>query len=118
MRGVQGQGLGGSNATCIQLSSVPGGLTFAMRDGEKPGYQPFNEASALQFWVKNLNSTSVPDLRVSISEFGSVIAPALPRQSTSKHSQLVKIVALCVYLVPAYGVYACPLISSRPWGSS
>lgn len=67
---VQGQGLGGSNATCIQLSSVPGGVTFAMRRGERSGYQPFSGASALQFWVKNLNSsTTIPALRVCIQTF-------------------------------------------------
>lgn len=62
---VQGQGLGGSNATCVQLSSVPGGLTFAMRSGNEPGYQPFKGASSLDFWIKNLNSsTTPPALRV------------------------------------------------------
>jgi hypothetical protein len=62
---VQGQGIGGSNATCVQLSSVPGGLTFAMRDGDQPGYQPFQGASAIQFWIKNLNSTTtIPALHV------------------------------------------------------
>ncbi len=65
---MQGQGLGGSNATCVQLSSVPGGLTFAMRSGDQPGYQPFNDASSLDFWIKNLNSsTTPPSLRVRVA---------------------------------------------------
>ncbi|BDA41289.1 hypothetical protein COCOBI_02-0690 [Coccomyxa sp. Obi] len=65
-----GQGLGGSNATCVQLSSVPGGLTFAMRSGDQPGYQPFKGASSLDFWIKNLNSsTTPPALRVSLGDY-------------------------------------------------
>ena len=36
-----------------------------MREGQRSGSQPFSGASALQFWVKNLNSsTTVPALRV------------------------------------------------------
>ena len=37
-----------------------------MREGQRSGYQPFKGASALEFWVKNLNSTTIPALRVSI----------------------------------------------------
>ena len=62
---LQGAGIGGSNATCIELGPKAGGLTLASRGAQKPGYQPFGKATAVQFWLKDKNgSSTIPDLSV------------------------------------------------------
>ncbi len=73
---MQGAGIGGSNATCIELGPKAGGLTLASRQAQKAGYQPFGKASAVQFWLKDKNgSSTIPDL--------SVRPPLSPRTSLS-----------------------------------
>ena len=62
---MQGAGIGGSNATCVELGPKAGGLTLASRQAQKAGYQPFGKASAVQFWLKDKNgSSTIPDLSV------------------------------------------------------
>jgi hypothetical protein len=63
---AQGQGLGGSNATCFTLNSA-GGVTFACRDCAASSASPFASASVLRFAVKSQaggSSAAVPNLRV------------------------------------------------------
>ena len=63
---MQGAGIGGSNATCIELGPKAGGLTFASRKAAQSGYQPFGQASAVEFWLKDKNgSSTIPDVTVS-----------------------------------------------------
>ena len=63
---MQGAGIGGSNATCIELGPKAGGLTFASRKAAQSGYQPFGQASAVEFWLKDKNgSSAIPDVTVS-----------------------------------------------------
>jgi len=65
-RRTQGQGLGGSNATCFTLNSA-GGVTFACRDCAASSASPFASASVLRFAVKSQaggSSAAVPNLRV------------------------------------------------------
>jgi len=62
----QGAGIGGSNATCVELGPKQGGLTLASRQAQKEGYQPFGKATALEFWLKDKNgSSTIPDLSVN-----------------------------------------------------
>lgn len=62
---MQGAGIGGSNATCVELGPKAGGLTLASRGAQKTGYQPFGQAAAVQFWLKDKNgSSTIPDLSV------------------------------------------------------
>ena len=64
---MQGAGIGGSNATCIELGPKAGGLTFASRKAAQSGYQPFGQASAVEFWLKDKNgSSTIPDITVSV----------------------------------------------------
>ncbi len=65
-RRAQGQGLGGSNATCFTLNRA-GGVTFACRDCAASSASPFASASVLRFAVKSQagdSSAAVPNLRV------------------------------------------------------
>ncbi len=65
--------MGSSNATCIELGPKQGGLTLACRECDRSGYQPFAGASALEFWIKDMNgSSTIPDVQVC----GAVIAEA------------------------------------------
>jgi hypothetical protein len=65
---LQGYGVGGSNATCVELGPKQGGLTLACRDCEQSGYQPFASASAIQFWLRDMNgSSSIPNLQVGFA---------------------------------------------------
>ncbi len=64
-RALQGAGIGGSNATCVELGPKQGGLTFASREAQESGYQPFASASAVTFWLTDKNgSSTIPDLSV------------------------------------------------------
>lgn len=74
MQQVQGAGVGGSNATCIDVNSE-GGISFVSRLANTTGYQPFlaNNATTLSFYVKATTAanigvgSSVPsDVTVSI----------------------------------------------------
>lgn len=67
--GLQGAGVGGSNATCLQ-PRAQGGVTFTARNGSAAGYQPFTNASSLTISVRN-NGTS------GTSGVGSVTHSAL-----------------------------------------
>ena len=42
----------GASASCVQLSK-DGGLSFHVRQGFLPGYQPFAGAKAVQVWLKS-----------------------------------------------------------------
>jgi cullin-associated NEDD8-dissociated protein 1 len=53
---LEGAGIGGSNATCIQTTSS-GGVTFTARNGTAGSYQPFSEAGSLRIAARN-NGTS------------------------------------------------------------
>ena len=76
---LQGQGLGGSNATCVQLGAEQGGLTLAMRGGDQPGYQPFTRGNAVSFWLKDANgSATVPDLQVRACQTVHPLNPQKP----------------------------------------
>ncbi|CAL5225943.1 g8740 [Coccomyxa viridis] len=67
---LPGAGIGGSNATCVELGPKAGGLTLASRQAQKAGYQPFGKASAVQFWLKDKNgSSTIPDLSVSVGDY-------------------------------------------------
>lgn len=44
--------MNGSAATCVQLASKGGGLSFRCRECGGPGYQPFKDANSLSFWIK------------------------------------------------------------------
>jgi len=62
---MQGQGVGGSNATCVELGPIQGGLTFASRQADEAGYQPFVKGNSVEFWLKDMNgSSTIPDLQV------------------------------------------------------
>jgi len=67
--GLQGQGLGGSNATCFTLDGNGGGVTFACRNCAASPSSPFAKSSTLEFSVKSTEGSSgssavVPNLRV------------------------------------------------------
>ena len=51
---MRGAGVGGSNATCIDVRPQ-GGLSLVSRSAERPGYQPFltQNATTLSFYVKH-----------------------------------------------------------------
>ncbi|KAK9827704.1 hypothetical protein WJX81_002445 [Elliptochloris bilobata] len=93
-----GQGLGGSNATCLTLDGNGGGLTFACRSCAAASNSPFASASALQLWVRSTSgggsSAVVPPLRVSIGDYdnkrycSSVTLQSLtPTQTRGAYSQ-------------------------------
>ena len=84
-----GAGVGGSNATCVNVATQKsygksgtggGGLGFTAVNGTNAGYQPFAGKTTLDFWVKS-NSTgpgdqsegaypkgSLPDLNLYLSK--------------------------------------------------
>ena len=57
---VQGAGVGGSNATCIDVRPQ-GGLFFVSRSAERPGYRPFldQNATTLSFYVKRTSAADI-----------------------------------------------------------
>lgn len=57
---VEGAGVGGSNATCIDVNPQ-GGLSFVSREAQRPGYQPFlnQNATTLSFYVKSTSSADI-----------------------------------------------------------
>lgn len=75
---VPGAGIGGSNATCLDVLPQ-GGLTFEARDSDLPGYQPLSavNATTINFAIKsttardigglNSGSPAVPPLQLSLS---------------------------------------------------
>ena len=66
---VQGFGVGGSNATCVELGPKQGGLTLACREGYQSGYQPFARGDTIEFWLKDMNgSSTIPNLQVTFSQ--------------------------------------------------
>ena len=101
---VTGAGVGGSNATCVnvankagynQSGSGGGGLGFTAVNGTDAGYQPFAGKTTLDFWVKS-NSTgpgdetevgfpkgSVPDLNIYLGNAESSLYCAQSLQLTS-----------------------------------
>ena len=100
-----GAGVGGSNATCVnvatkvsynQTGSGGGGLGFTAVNGTDAGYQPFAGKITLDFWVKS-NSTgpgdeseagfpkgSVPDLNVYLGNAESSVYCGQSLQLTSQ----------------------------------
>lgn len=57
---MQGAGVGGSNATCIDVNSE-GGISFVSRLANTAGYQPFlaNNATTLSFYVKTTSAADI-----------------------------------------------------------
>lgn len=57
---VPGAGVGGSNATCIDVKPQ-GGLSLVSRSAAQAGYQPFiaNNASTLSFYVKSTSAANI-----------------------------------------------------------
>lgn len=57
---VQDAGVGGSNATCIDVNSE-GGISFVSRLANTAGYQPFiaQNATTLSFYVKQTSSAAI-----------------------------------------------------------
>ena len=57
---VQGAGVGGSNATCVDVNSE-GGLSLVSRLANTAGYQPFiaNNATTLSFYVKQTSAADI-----------------------------------------------------------
>lgn len=57
---VQGAGVGGSNATCVDVNSE-GGLSLVSRLANTAGYQPFlaNNATTLSFYVKQTSAANI-----------------------------------------------------------
>lgn len=78
---LPGAGIGGSNATCVNLATsalydapgpnVGGGLTFTARNASQPGYQPFGKASSLNFCITS-NSTGAGDPSEAVTPKGKV----------------------------------------------
>eukprot|EP00878_Enallax_costatus_P012255 GHUV01012800.1.p1 GENE.GHUV01012800.1~~GHUV01012800.1.p1 ORF type:complete len:217 (+),score=45.02 GHUV01012800.1:1126-1776(+) len=64
-----GEGLDGGYATCLS-SSQNGAVVFAVREGYKPGYQPFAKASRLEFWIKSNTK--------SLDPYASSTPPGVP----------------------------------------
>jgi hypothetical protein len=56
---ARGEGLNGGAATCL-TSSRNGAVVFNVRDGFKPGYQPFAAAQRLDFWIKSNTKSADP----------------------------------------------------------
>ncbi|KAF8059424.1 erkB [Scenedesmus sp. PABB004] len=56
---AKGEGLGGTAATCL-TSSQNGAVVFTVREGFRPGYQPFASAARLDFWVKSNTKSADP----------------------------------------------------------
>lgn len=57
---VTGAGVGGSNATCVDVKPS-GGLSFVSREANTPGYQPFlaSNATTVSFYVKQTSSANI-----------------------------------------------------------
>lgn len=57
---VRGAGVGGSNATCVDINAS-GGLSLATRLGQTAGVQPFlaSNATTLSFYVKTTSATNI-----------------------------------------------------------
>ena len=60
---VQGAGVGGSNATCVDINSE-GGLSFPTRLGQTAGVQPFlaTNATTVSFYVKTTSASNIGGL--------------------------------------------------------
>ena len=57
---VAGAGVGGSNATCVDVMPS-GGLSFVSREASNAGYQPFiaSNATTVSFYVKETSSANI-----------------------------------------------------------
>jgi hypothetical protein len=97
-----GEGLDGSTATCL-TSSKGGAVVFTVRDGYKPGYQPFAKAERLDFWIKS--NTKSSDVYASSTPKG--LPPPLKVFLMSVSSRVWRLAcypALCVWRL---GLAAC-----------
>lgn len=55
---AKGQGVAGSNATCLSLTPKTGGLQFKCRQCSRPGYQPFAKAKSFEFDIRSNTQSS------------------------------------------------------------
>ncbi|GIL60042.1 hypothetical protein Vafri_14669 [Volvox africanus] len=63
-----GWGLGGSAAACAEVSPG-GGMTWWCRGCYREGYQPFNGATSISFWLRDrYNPGNVPPLKVVVAQ--------------------------------------------------
>ncbi|GIL82480.1 hypothetical protein Vretifemale_11295, partial [Volvox reticuliferus] len=63
-----GWGLGGSAAACAEISPG-GGMTWWCRGCYREGYQPFNGAASISFWLRDrYNPGNVPPLKVVVAQ--------------------------------------------------
>jgi hypothetical protein len=117
---MQGYGLGGSNATCVELGPKQGGLTLACRECAQSGYQPFARGNAVEFWLKDQNgSSAIPDLQVRAWLYATVCAACCPctRAEAIRYPAGLLVGACMHTCVQCCGTWQPPLLrlSSRRW---